>query len=248
MLGIITILGYTANISYIFGGLRNYLVLIPLIIMGFIITLIINGYGFKIIKTSLNGLNELPKFDAWLDMLKNGTKILVVGIVYLIPIMIFSIIFYEVFFIYTVGGIIMGTPLGILSSILEDILTLFLHGKLLHVLTVKGFPLFTVLVYYIVIIPIYYVAIANMANNNGKLSTAFQLSEILNKTKNIGFKKISIFYLLLIPIILIYKWELLNVVYLVFIGLIISPYLKIFISRFIGLIYIDDSKTLEKVK
>lgn len=181
-------------------------------------------------------------------MLKNGAKIFVVGIVYLIPMMIFSIIFYEVFFVYTLIGILVGTPLSILSSILGDILTLFLHGKLLHVLTAKGFPLFIVLAYYFVIIPIYYVAIVNMANNDGKLSTAFQLGEIVNKTKNIGFKKISIFYLLLIPLILIYKWENLNLVYLVIIALIISPYLKMFVSRFVGLIYKDDTQTSENVK
>lgn len=58
MLGIIIVLGYTVNISYIFGGLRNSSVLIPLWIMGFIVTLIVNGYGFKIIKTSLNGSND----------------------------------------------------------------------------------------------------------------------------------------------------------------------------------------------
>ncbi|UTB32422.1 MAG: DUF4013 domain-containing protein [Methanobacterium sp. ERen5] len=237
MLGILCLSSILYNIFYLFGDMRNLPALAALWIMGFVVLLLVNGYGFRIIKSSLNGLNELPNFNQWLEMLKNGAKILIVGIVYLIPIMIFTLIFYEYFFIYTVSGILGGTPLSILAYILEAILTTILHGTLFHVLAVKGFPLLVVLIYYVVIIPIYYVAIANLANNGGKLRTAFNLGEILEKTIKIGFKKISIFYLLII--LIIYWCELTNIVYLILATLIVVPYLKIFISRFVGLIYID---------
>lgn len=240
--GIIIILTYIDTICYDFGGLKNLSILITLWIMGFIIFLIVWGYGFKIIKTSLNGSNELPKFDAWPVMLKDGMKILVVGIIYLIPLMIFTLIFSKVLFVYTISGILGGTPLGILELLFSGLLVAFLHGKISHVLAVEGFPLFIVLVYLIAIVPIYYVAIANMANNIGKLRTAFKLGEILNKVRNIGFKKFSIFYLLIIPLIALYWCNYANLVYLIVISLIISPYLKMFISRFIGLIYLDEIK------
>jgi hypothetical protein len=242
MLGILMILSILITIFYEFGGLKNLTALAALWIMGFIVLLLIYGYGFRIVKGSLNGLNELPKFDAWLKMLKDGTKVLVLGTVYLIPIMIFTLIFYEYFFIYTVGGILGGTPLGILTYIFESLLTSLLHGNLFHVSAVKGFSLIVVLAYYFIIIPIYYVAIANMANNDGKLRTAFNLGEILNKIRNIGFKKITIFYLLLIPFLIITWWELVNLVYLILATLIAISYLKIFISRFVGQIYRDDTR------
>lgn len=238
--GILFLFTIMVTILHVFGGLKNSLALIALLIMGFVITLIINGYGFRIIKTSINDLDELPKFNKWLNMVKNGAKILVVGIVYLIPLMIFTLIFYEYFFVVTILGIFFTNPLGILESILEVLLTSFLHGKLLHLLSVKGIPLIIVLTYYVIIIPIYYVSIANMAKNDGKLRTAFNIGEILNKIRAIGFKKISIFYLLIILILIISWWRLANIVYLIFLTLIITPYLKMFISRFIGLIYKDD--------
>ncbi len=242
MLGILILFCILVNIFYVFGGLRNLPVLIALWIIGLIVFLIVNGYGFRIIKTSLNGSNELPKFDAWPEMLKNGTKILIISVVYLIPIMIFMLIFYEVLFVYTVGGILGATPLGILVYILEELLKSLLHGKLIHTLALKCFPIIVVLAYYFIIIPIYYLAIANMANNDGKLKTAFKLGEILEKIREIGFKKISIFYLLIIPYLIITWWELANLVYLILATLIAIPYLKIFISRFVGLIYINNSR------
>jgi len=242
MLGILMILTVLVTIFHEFGDLKNLTALTALLIMSFIVLLIISGYGFRIIKSSLTGSNELPKFDAWLGMLKNGVKILIVGIVYLIPLMIFTLIFYEALFMYTITGILWGTPLGILTVILEDLIKSFLHGRLYHVLAVKGFPLIVVMVYYFIIIPIYYVAIANMANNDGKLRTAFNLGEILKKIRNIGFKKISIFYLLIIPLLILSWLKPLNIVYMILGALIISPYIRIFISRFAGLIYIDKAQ------
>jgi hypothetical protein len=239
MLGILILFSILVNIFYIFGGLRNLPAVVALWIFGFIALLIMSGYGFRIIITSLNGSNELPKFYAWLEMLKNGAKMLMVGIVYLIPILIFTLIFYASLFVYAVSGILGGTPLGILVYILEGLFNSFLQGKLLHVLAAKGIPLLVVLIYYFVIIPIYYVAIANMAKNNGKLRTAFNLGEILKKIRAIGFKKISIFYLLIIPFLIISWFEYVNIVYLILAALIVIPYLKILIFRFVGLIYID---------
>ncbi|WP_048186403.1 DUF4013 domain-containing protein [Methanobacterium lacus] len=208
-------------------------------IMGFVVLLLVNGYGFRIIKSSLNGSNELPNFNQWLEMLKNGAKILIVGIVYLIPIAIFTLIFYEYYFGYTVAGMLVGSPLAILTSIIDHISISFLQSKLFHILTVKDFSLIIVLAYYIIIIPIYYVTIANLANNGGKLRKAFNLGEILEKTRKIGFKKISIFYLIIIPVLVASWLKNLNLVYLIVLTLIVSSYLKIFLSMFVGLIYID---------
>ena len=65
-------------------GYTNNYVIFPLICIGFITGLFVNGYMFKIIKTSLNEENKLPGFNAWINMLIDGIKVFLVSIVYLV--------------------------------------------------------------------------------------------------------------------------------------------------------------------
>ncbi|MBP2046515.1 DUF4013 domain-containing protein [Methanobacterium aggregans] len=60
-------------------------------IIGLMFGLLAYGYAFRIIKTSLLGIVELPAFDDWVNMFLVGLKVLVVGIVYLIPVILFII-------------------------------------------------------------------------------------------------------------------------------------------------------------
>lgn len=39
------------------------------------------GYAFRVLKASLAGLEELPEFDEWVNMLVDGIKVFVVYIV-----------------------------------------------------------------------------------------------------------------------------------------------------------------------
>jgi hypothetical protein len=57
-------------------------------IIGFIIGLFIYGYMFKIIKSSLECINELPEFNELVNIFTDGFKVVIVAIVYLIPILL----------------------------------------------------------------------------------------------------------------------------------------------------------------
>ncbi|MBP2046514.1 hypothetical protein J2756_001768 [Methanobacterium aggregans] len=50
--------------------------------------------------------------------------------------------------------------------------------------------------YMILIIPTIAIAIANMANNNSKISAAFKFHEIINKISNIGWENLIIWYII----------------------------------------------------
>ena len=94
----ILILGILVVVSSIIGnaislGYTNNYVIFPLICVGFITGLFVNGYMFKIIKTSLNEENKLPGFNAWINMLIDGIKVFLVSIVYLaVPILIIMLL------------------------------------------------------------------------------------------------------------------------------------------------------------
>jgi hypothetical protein len=90
-----------------------------------------------------------------------------------------------------------------------------------------------------------------MANNEGKLSYAFKFKEIFDKIKNIGWTKFYSWYLLTSVInLVVFLIGLLIIVILVLIhinpleklidSLILTPYIYIFFSRSIALIYKSD--------
>ena len=67
-------------------GIKNIVVIITLFITGyFLCGFLINGYKFRIIKTSLGGLAELPVFNNWIEMFVDGIKVSIVVVVYLLP-------------------------------------------------------------------------------------------------------------------------------------------------------------------
>ena len=93
----ILILGLLIVMSSIIGnaislGYTNNFVIFLLICVGFLTGLFVNGYMFKIIKTSLNEENKLPEFNGWINMLIDGIKVFVVSIVYLAVPTLFIII------------------------------------------------------------------------------------------------------------------------------------------------------------
>jgi hypothetical protein len=67
-----------------FASIFGYLALIILII-GFLIQILEYGYWFRIIKSSLNGSIELPEFNTWSNMFKDGIGMFIILFIYLIP-------------------------------------------------------------------------------------------------------------------------------------------------------------------
>lgn len=238
-LGLIMIISSVDVIGLRYYELRNISIEIILITIGFILFLVVSGYSFRIVKSSLNGEMILPKFNAWLIIFKDAIKVLIVGAVYLIPITILTLIFSKLIFNYIFIGILEGTPTSIFVKLLAVILVSFFGGHFSSLLAITGVSLFIASIYAIIIIPFYYAAIVNMAKYDGKLSAAFKLGEICNKIRDMGFKKLVIFYILLIiPLFVIHRIEQKMILgYYILVLLIISPYLRIFIYRLTALMY-----------
>ena len=65
-------------------GIKNVVVIIILFIIGyFLFGFLIDGYNFRIIKTSLSEAAELPEFKNWVEMFVDGIKVSVVFVVYI---------------------------------------------------------------------------------------------------------------------------------------------------------------------
>jgi hypothetical protein len=101
----------------------------------------------------------------------------------------------------------------------------------------------------IVILPINYMAVAHMAENNSKLGAAFRFHEIMDKIGNIGWGNLIIWYLV-IGMIYLVIWVIGSVVTSIFsilnpvIGIILSslfvtPYLYMYLNRSIALFYMS---------
>ena len=150
ILGIIVLITGT---DYIFFRLSSNVTLtILFVIITWVIAFFARGYQFRIIKSSLNGVRELPEFNAWIDMFVDGIKVFIVGFVYLIPAILII-----AFAALSYGSAIINFQAPLSSSdvnILVNVIILVLIAIL----------------YTIIILPIEIIAIAHMANNDSKLS------------------------------------------------------------------------------
>lgn len=99
--------------------------------------------------------------------------------------------------------------------------------------------------------PISLIAIANMANNDGKLRYAFEFKAIFDKIKNIGWIKFYSWYLLtsvINSLVLLIGSLIDTLLFLIptfpqglIYFLILTPYIYIFFARSIALIYKSDN-------
>lgn len=212
------------------------------LVVALLINFFISGYIFKIIQHSLKNTNELPKFSKWVKLFKNGFKVTCVSFIYSIPVTLPLIILNSSllnFYSYRPDFII---------SIMGAILQAYLHWDATWVST--WFSVY--IIYFLIIFPISLMAIANMANNEGKLSSAFEFKVIFNKIKNIGGVKFYSWYLFTGVInLLIFLIGVTIAFFLLLIhtfpfeklidALILTPYIYIFFSRSIALIYKSDN-------
>jgi len=235
-LGLIVVI-YTISINIIpfniHSGFTYQFLVISLLINFFIL-----GYFFKIIQYSLKNTKKLPKFSNWVNLFKNGFKLTFVGLIYSIPATL---------------------PLILLTSSLlnfylyQPTLFIFIMGAIEHIHPILWS--FVYILYFLILFPISLIAIANMAKNDGKLSYAFKFKEIFDKIKNIGWIKFYSWYLLTSVInYLIFLIGLLIVIISILFhtyqiekfidALILTPYIYIFFSRSIALIYKSDQNNL----
>jgi len=91
ILGVIILFSEISGIAT-FLGTRNVALIGLLMIIGVLIDALAYGYLFRIIKSSLAGLAELPNFNSWFEMFIDGIKLLIVSTVYLIPALIMNLV------------------------------------------------------------------------------------------------------------------------------------------------------------
>lgn len=90
------------------GILFSWLLLIPLILA----FALLSGYGVEITRRVMRGqLSGLPEWDNWGELLSEGLKVIVIGIVYALPMIILSIC--------------LGIPIGVFAENAEELSTVF---------------------------------------------------------------------------------------------------------------------------
>ncbi|MGB9978977.1 DUF4013 domain-containing protein [Methanobacterium sp.] len=230
ILGIILVIAGIANISRTFMA-DNTLISV-LGIIGLIVGLLGYGYFFRIIKSSLAGISELPSFDDLVTMFIDGIKVAIVGLIYSIPAIILILIFAASIMLSLISNP-SSIPVGMLIG--------------------AGVGIILAMLYMLVITPIIAVAIANMAYNDGEFGAAFRFSEILDKIGNIGWGNLIIWYIVTIIVYIVIAiiggiitglFSLLHpVITLVLMSLIVTPYLQMYVARSIASLYSSQEVT-----
>lgn len=167
-------------------------------IIGFIIGLVINGYLFRIIVSSLEDEKRLPEFDNLKGLFEDGLKVFVVSVIYFLPvILVVMAVFLGLFadsLIYSLPEIIGVNPWiyltnSILLSIILSIIDIF---ALLMMYT--GIYALIGIIYMIIISPILFIALAHMADYYSEFRAAFEFSEIFDEINIIGWGKLIKWY------------------------------------------------------
>nr|WP_319372855.1 DUF4013 domain-containing protein [uncultured Methanobacterium sp.] len=196
-------------------------------LIGLIFGLIICGYQFRILKSSLIGIDELPKFNNWYDLIINGIKVIIVCIVYFIP--YFFILFLGVvFFVLSAGS-----------------------PETTNVSSFFGILLIIVILYIAIIFPLLLMSLVNMAFYDGDLGAPFRFGEIIKKISNIGWDSFIVWYVVTVvaSLILVVSGALIEFLFLLIqlkvIGVLLVylfaiPFLSIYLFRSTALFYLSD--------
>ncbi len=205
-------------------------------LIGLLSSILMSGYLFRILKPSLTNAQELPQFNDWNDMLIDGIRVFLISIIYLIPVICLIVISFSESFTNVLGIIISNPP-----TIVFNVIWGIIGG-----LTFLDMSYAIILLYIILIIPVIYLGIANMANNDKKISMAFKIRDIINEIALFGWGTfvgwyLSTCFVLLLIIIIGIITGVLNLIHPTFsillLSLIIAPYFYIYLYRTIGLVY-----------
>jgi Protein of unknown function (DUF4013) len=257
----ILILGIFVVISSIIGnaislGYTNNYVIFSLIGVGFIAGLFVNGYIFKIIKTSLHEENKPPEFNALINMFIDGIKVFIVSIVYLAaPTLIIMILIPLLFSGFDLS--ILGMAYTMLDSTGVNPAVYLVSETLpgienIIVISVNLFQDLSIIFIGILllIIPIFLVAIAHMAYYKGELRSAFRIKEIIEEISDIGWINLIKWYVVTGIIFLIFMFasniiaflgSFLNFILIsTILSLTLIPYFYIFFARALALFYMTE--------
>lgn len=174
------------------------------------------GYIYRILRTFMEGSDELPNFDDWKSLASDGFKVALVIIVYLIPPILVSLIFifqqgsYNLFTSgFTIWILLSGSLAGLIILVLVGVFGL--------------------------------IGIANMALYNGEIRAAFRFNEILERISLISWKNYLIWYLLILVVglitVTISSLTLMILIGILLVPIVIIPFYAIFITRSLCLIF-----------
>jgi hypothetical protein len=201
-------------------------IFVLLLVLTFLLMLFRSGYNLRILNSSIGGYDVLPDFGNWMGMFKDGVKLLIVLIIFMIPLIILLV---ACIFILTMVLISSGASSGV--------------GRIMLMLTLALIGLYVIIVY-----PLILMAFANMAKNENNISYALKLGEIRTKISDIGLGNYIGWYIVTVIIyaILISVGMGLSVLFglahVKFIGIIINaltigPFAAIFLYRSTSLMY-----------
>lgn len=220
-------------------GLRNETVLFTILFVIFIFNILIRGYGFRIFKTSLIGVDVLPDFNSWWVMFKDGIRVFIVILVYLIPAI--AILLYHGISSLILFGVLNLSPMGLFLLFLNGLIYAFISGKITIFISYENVWFLILGLYSFIIIPVSAMAIVNMANHNCKLRAAFKIDQIFSKIAKIGLTKIIIFYIItIIPYSIAFLLNESSILVYIIMGLIIYPYLNMYLDRLTVLLYKEE--------
>ncbi|MDO9626530.1 MAG: DUF4013 domain-containing protein [Methanobacteriaceae archaeon] len=251
-LGAVLIVPFIIFLAIVFLGAlsNNAAIIITLGIMGTILFIIaailVQGYFYRVIKSTLAGLDDLPDFDEWGEMFTSGLKVLLVQVVYNIIFGIIAII--PIIVIFLIFGLL-GGFLSIFTGALSSSAALTPGALLSSGLLFWGMYLAIFLTYLIMLVVMVLYAImfplgiANMAYYD-KMSAAFELSQLREKIKDIRWGKaviwvVAIYFVIIVAVLISYILGLL-LVGLILVPLIIIPLMIIFYARSTGLLYLNE--------
>lgn len=197
ILGVIIIITSIINIPMLLG-INNNDIIVLLAGIGFLIGFLVNGYSFRIIKSSLDGNRKPPEFSNWINMGIEGAKVYMVYIIYLIPVIL--LISYLVLSSYEnlalnlneVGLNLFTYLISLLNSVIwEGIFNFIMVLISLFTIIIFGTSANIIGILYIILVtPIILVAIANMAYYEGEFKSAFRLGEIIEEISLIGWSNL----------------------------------------------------------
>lgn len=167
----VTILAFTeiTSTAHIANPITHYLHLgypinitlgIILTIIGILVCFLISGYRYRVIENSINNNEELPTFNNWAKMFKDGLKIFVVRLVYFI-----------------------------IPTLLLSIGTMFIYSTI-DILSILGtFSFYIGMILFVIAGILVVMATNHLVANNGELSSILEFREPINHIKNYGILK-----------------------------------------------------------
>ncbi len=223
LLGFLTLLGAIIAVGSGFlviflGPLALIFILLALvpIIMG-------TGFGFRALKASMAGSEELPDFDEWGEMFIDGLKVFVVEFIYALPALIILLIGLGSTFAGAYFGNGSFDPMALFGVGMIAILVAAIVGLILQLFST--------------------IAVANMGYNDSEFGAAFRFSDILEIISQIGWVDYIIWFVVIVIIggaIMGVIINILNIIPLIggLVGvLLISPYYQLFFYRALALLY-----------